>query len=175
MFGKTRLTAVALGGAVALATVGAVGGVAYAAATSHTITVCVRHNGGGLYRARHCAVHDSQLSWNSQGPRGPRGLSLFARVDETGKLHQHSAGVTATKDPAFTGVYHVDFPQNISACAAVVSQGEASNNGFFPGVLYEAVVQSDPNNSANPHEINVYPTDVSGSPKNAGFDLIVAC
>lgn len=29
MFGKTRLTAVALGGAVALATVGAVGGVAY--------------------------------------------------------------------------------------------------------------------------------------------------
>jgi hypothetical protein len=100
---------------------------------------------------------------------------LFARVDETGTLHQHSAGVTVTKDSSFTGVYHVDFPENISACAVVASQGEASNNGFFPGTLYVAVVQNDPNNTSNPHEVNVYPTNASGSPRDAGFDLIVAC
>jgi hypothetical protein len=68
-----------------------------------------------------------------------------------------------TKDPAFTGVYHVSFPQNVSGCAAVVSQGEASNNGFLPGTLYMAVVQSDPNNTGNAHQINVYPTTGSAA------------
>lgn len=178
MITRMRLMA-AIVGATALATVAA-GGIAYAATTSssNTITVCVHHRGGGLYRARTCAAHDSQLSWNRRGPRGPRGskgLSLFARADEAGTLHQHSAGVTVTKDPSFSGVYHVFFPQNISGCAAVVSQGEGTGNGFFPGTFYMAVVQSDPNNTGNTHEINVYPTDVSGNPKNAGFDLIVAC
>jgi hypothetical protein len=36
-------------------------------------------------------------------------------------------------------------------------------------------VQSDPNNDGNPHEIDVYPTDTSGAPRDAGFDLVVAC
>ena len=109
------------------------------------------------------------------GPPGPAGISLFARVDETGALHQHSPGVSASKDSTFQGVYHVDFTRDISGCAAVASQGEAANNGFIPGTYYLAVVQSDRNNTGNTHEINVYPTDSSGSPRSAGFDLIVAC
>ena len=82
---------------------------------------------------------------------------------------------TWSSDPSFTGLYHVFFPQDISNCAVVVSQGESSNNGFFPGTFYLAVVQSDPNNNGNPNEVNVTPTDATGTPKDAGFDLIVAC
>jgi Collagen triple helix repeat (20 copies) len=43
--------------------------------------VCVNHHGGTLYRARKCANHDTQLSWNKQGlpgspgPQGPVGAT----------------------------------------------------------------------------------------------------
>jgi hypothetical protein len=61
-----------------------------------------------------CPTGSFAATWNQVGqqePPGPPGLSLFARVDNTGVLHQHSAGVTETKDPSFTGLYHVFFPQ----------------------------------------------------------------
>jgi hypothetical protein len=51
----------------------AAAGGAIAATGGGTITVCVRHNGGGLYSARHCARHDRRLSWNVQGPKGATG------------------------------------------------------------------------------------------------------
>lgn len=53
------------------------GGGAYAlASSSHgTITVCVHHKGGALYKARKCAKHDKKLSWNQQGPAGATGLA----------------------------------------------------------------------------------------------------
>jgi hypothetical protein len=53
------------------------GGGAYAIATSSvgTITVCVKHNGGTLYKAKRCAKRDKQLSWNNQGPPGPSGAT----------------------------------------------------------------------------------------------------
>jgi hypothetical protein len=52
----------------------AAGGGAYAATSAgRTITVCVDHNTGGLYRAHHCAPHDKKLSWNGRGPSGARG------------------------------------------------------------------------------------------------------
>jgi hypothetical protein len=51
-----------------------VGGGAYALASSNgTITVCVKHAGGGLYQAKKCAKHDRQLRWNTQGPAGGTG------------------------------------------------------------------------------------------------------
>jgi hypothetical protein len=68
-----RLSKVAIAaGVVALLVVG---GGAYALASSKnvTLTVCVSHNGGTLYRARRCAKHDKQLSWNKQGPTGATG------------------------------------------------------------------------------------------------------
>jgi len=183
MLNKSRATVAALCAVAALALVAIASGVTYAAtnaaAPAPAITVCVHHSGGGLYEAAKCAAHDSRLTWNVKGPAGPAGLSLFVRADDTGKMYQHSAGVTVKKDTAFTtGVYHVFFKQNISKCAAVVSQGETSGNGFIPGALYEAVIQSDRFNDGNPHEVIVYPTRYNGStavPVNAGFDLILAC
>ena len=109
------------------------------------------------------------------GPQGPAGTSLLARVDNKGTLHQHSAGVTVSVDPSFSNLYYVNFPQDISNCAVVVSQGETANNGFIPGAQYLAVIQSDPNNSGNSHQVAVNTTDTSGNPQPAGFDLIVAC
>jgi hypothetical protein len=53
------------------------GGGAYALASSTggTITVCVTHHGGTLYKAKKCAKHDSRLSWNKQGSAGAPGAT----------------------------------------------------------------------------------------------------
>lgn len=61
--------------AVGLAALLVGGGGAYALASSNagTITVCVKHNGGTLYKDRKCAKHDKQLRWNELGPRGIQG------------------------------------------------------------------------------------------------------
>ncbi|HEY2651573.1 MAG TPA: hypothetical protein VGI50_06615 [Solirubrobacteraceae bacterium] len=50
-------------------------GGAYAVASSRggTITVCVSHKSGALYRASRCGAHDNRLTWNRQGPAGPQG------------------------------------------------------------------------------------------------------
>lgn len=62
-------------GILVLAAVAGTG--AYAAASgkrgSGVITVCVRHDEGGLYRANQCEPNDTQLSWNARGPGGRRG------------------------------------------------------------------------------------------------------
>ncbi len=49
------------------------GSYALAASGSKTITVCVKKNGGGLYKAKKCKKHDSKLTWNQQGPAGKAG------------------------------------------------------------------------------------------------------
>ena len=60
-------------GATALLVIG--GGAHPLAFSSHdTITVCVSHNGGALFKAPKCAKHDKKLSWHKLGPRGPQGL-----------------------------------------------------------------------------------------------------
>jgi hypothetical protein len=71
--GRLSRSAAVLGAAALLI----LGGAAYALASSSdgTITVCVSHKGGTLYKARKCAKHDKQLSWNKQGLRGPRGAT----------------------------------------------------------------------------------------------------
>jgi hypothetical protein len=64
-------------GAVALAAaiLCAAGGGAYALAASRggTITVCVGHRHGTLYKAKRCHRHDHKLSWNRRGVRGATG------------------------------------------------------------------------------------------------------
>ena len=57
-----------------LALVVAAAGGAYAATGGGgTITVCVHHRGGTLYRAHRCARRDHKLSWNAKGPKGATG------------------------------------------------------------------------------------------------------
>lgn len=55
-------------------TVGGGAGFAIAAASSGgTITVCVSKKDGRLYKAKRCAPHDMELTWNTRGPVGPAG------------------------------------------------------------------------------------------------------
>ena len=64
---------------------------------------------------------------------------------------------------------------NISACAVVVSQGEASNNGYQSSAQFLAVIDSDPNNGGDPHTVDVNSFTDNGTGIDAGFDLILAC
>jgi hypothetical protein len=57
---------------IALA-VAASGGALAASHGDGSITACVHKTGGGLYRAKHCAKHDSKLRWSVAGPRGATG------------------------------------------------------------------------------------------------------
>jgi hypothetical protein len=67
-----RGTPAAIVGVLVLAVAG--GGYAIASGTG-TITVCVQHNGGGLYKATKCAKRDKRLSWNKVGQRGATGAT----------------------------------------------------------------------------------------------------
>jgi hypothetical protein len=61
--------------AVGAAAVLIVGGGAYALASSHasTISVCVSHASGALYKVRDCEKGDHKLTWNKTGRQGPQG------------------------------------------------------------------------------------------------------
>jgi hypothetical protein len=64
-------------GVAVLALVLVAAGGAYAAVrtSTKTISVCVHHSAGGLYRARRCAAHDRRVSWNAGGRRGAVGAT----------------------------------------------------------------------------------------------------
>jgi hypothetical protein len=65
-------------GAVAtmtLALLAIAAGVTFAASGSKRITVCVRHKGGALYKAKSCAKHDNKLTWSAVGPQGAAGMN----------------------------------------------------------------------------------------------------
>lgn len=55
------------------------GGGAYAIASSSsgTITVCVSHKGGTLYKSKTCARHDTKLSWNKSDPTADAFVGRF--------------------------------------------------------------------------------------------------
>jgi hypothetical protein len=93
--------------AIAAAAVLTAGGGAYALASSSggTITVCVSHKSGALYKARRCAKGDKKLSWNRQGPpgmqgpRGPQGIQgIQGMKGDTGAPGQ--TGPTTTMAPS---------------------------------------------------------------------------
>jgi hypothetical protein len=67
--GRLSKSGAALGAAVLMI----LGGGAYALGSSSagTMTVCVSHKGGALYKAKRCAKHDQKLRLNEQGARGP--------------------------------------------------------------------------------------------------------
>src|SRR5579863_5942657 len=102
MFSRIRISSAVAIGAGALALVTVASGVTYAATRTTpvtTITACVHHSGGGLYKAAKCASGDSKLTWNIKGNTGPKGNpgpkgntgpkgnpgpTFFVRSDENG-------------------------------------------------------------------------------------------
>jgi hypothetical protein len=149
MTGRVRtnpVTAVAL---AAFVIVGAAG--TYAAASATTVGACVGHRGGRLYVAHHCARHDRRLRWSITGPRGATGAAgpqgapgaqgdpgapgapgapgspgqsatkLFAQVRSDGTVN--ASGSPVTVDHFGTGIYLVNFGQDVTHCAAFANQG----------------------------------------------------
>jgi len=70
-----RLPKGAVAGAAGLLVFVGGGAYALAGASGGTVTVCVNHKTGVLYKAKTCAAHDRKLSWNQQGAPGPRGAN----------------------------------------------------------------------------------------------------
>lgn len=90
-----RGTSLAAVGVCALLAAG--GGYALASGSGgNTITVCVSHHGGALYKAKKCAKHDKKLTWNKLGPRGPQGIQGI----------QGQTGNTGPQGPGATSINH---------------------------------------------------------------------
>lgn len=68
-----RFSRLAVGLVAAALLIAAVGTYALASSSGGTITVCVSHKGGALYKAKKCVKPDRTLAWNQQGPPGSTG------------------------------------------------------------------------------------------------------
>jgi hypothetical protein len=135
--------------ALAVAVLLLVGGGAYALAASGggTITVCVKHKGGALYKAKKCAKHDSKLSWGKQGPKGATGVAGATGAAGTtgaqgpgGSILSYDANASATPTPTTLGTALGD---TISAECAL-SGGDAETTLFLetPDGSWDADLQS---------------------------------
>jgi hypothetical protein len=96
-----------------IAVVIAAAGGAYAAGSGGTITVCVHHNGGGLYVAGRCARADKRLAWNTTGRQGPQGRQgvqgVMGPKGNTGSQGQPGPITgTAPSGLTMTGLFDID-------------------------------------------------------------------
>jgi hypothetical protein len=175
------------------------GGGAYALASSGggTITVCVSHNGGSLYKAKKCAKRDKSLSWNRVGSPGPQGgtgpagmagmpaTKLFAAVRNDGTIDASSAGVQVYH--ASTGVWQVNFGQDVSHCAALAGNGavpvyssSGTSTGRTPGYATASTVSAGRTDSpsgyptADTVEVETF-AGATDSATDTSFDVAVFC
>ncbi len=120
---------VALGGGMALAQDG------------NTIRACAHKTTGALRLdspAGGCNVSETPVTWNTQGPQGPRGEAaprLFALVrsghlGDPGPYLRASSGVISV-ERSQQGFYSLVFDRDVADCAAVASI--TSFNGGYPG------------------------------------------
>jgi hypothetical protein len=108
---RLKATPATVLGIVAL--VVAASGASFAASRgTGSITACVHKNGGGLYRAAHCAKHDRTLTWSTTGPpgaRGPQGspgsARGFAFVGADGTVIEKGGTIDIKIDKIKTGEY----------------------------------------------------------------------
>lgn len=172
--------------AVALvALVVAASGGAYAAVkgSGPTITVCVHHQGGGLYRAHKCARHDRRLSWNVTGPagaRGPRGVrgapGPFAATLPSGKTLTGDYFTSSETGSTFDDTQSFAFPLasepsvhfvGISAADPPQCAGTVANPQAAPGNL--CVYAALGGISASAVEIINPETDLTPDASTRGF------
>jgi hypothetical protein len=92
---------------------------------------------------------------------------LFAQVDADGTLANSSGSVTASSTG--TGTYEVDFGRNISACAFVVTQGEAGLGGA-PGAITGAT-----DRAGNSEAVFVTMRTNANALADRAFHLVVVC
>ncbi len=106
-----------------------VGGGSYALAKSNsgTITACVSHKGGALYKASKCHKHGKKLSWNKQGIQGaPGATGLQGPQGPSGSILIYDASASASP---MTPIGTVLGDALFAECATPVA-GEAQTKVF---------------------------------------------
>jgi len=91
----------------------------------------------------------------------------WAVVESDGTLARSTAGVTT--DHYSLGVTYVDFGEDVSACALLVSLGNSTS-----GVPGPAIVSATPA-AGNASSVYVASTKADGTPMATGFHLAVLC
>ncbi|HEY1420000.1 MAG TPA: hypothetical protein VGG90_04745 [Candidatus Dormibacteraeota bacterium] len=136
--------------AVAILAVVAVGGASAARRGGDTITVCVHHRGGGLYRSRgRCARHDSKLkSAGAQGPQGIQGV-------------QGPQGAQGIPGPVTTTA-----PSGLTQRGVFVITGDASSGTLDTSITFPLELAASPKVVEVPNGVpNPDPTHCPGSPE----------
>jgi hypothetical protein len=167
---KTKSIAFTVAALLALAA-----GAAYATIPDAQGVIHACYKASGQLRvtdAGSCGSGENALAWNQTGPPGPpgppAGPALFAVVTKDGTLQSGTAVASAR---TAVGVYDVQFAEDLTGCAAVVSQGSTDYGGFVQRADGATV-------RFTPHDVGVLfstPDGVLGSPVDTGFALIVAC
>lgn len=92
---------------------------------------------------------------------------FFAQVNSDGTLANSSGGVTSSR--LGTGVYQVAFDHDISTCASVVTQGEATPGGAS-GAITGATERA-----GNPKALFITLRTDTGALADKALQLVVAC
>ena len=93
---------------------------------------------------------------------------LFAQINANATLASASGGTT-TVTSLGTGTYEVDFGRNVSACAFLVTQGEAGNGSANGGIVGAT------DRSGNVEAAYVTVRDAAGVLVDRAFTLVVVC
>ena len=155
--------------------------------------------GNGNADTKACKRHEAALDWNqagAQGPQGPQGAQgdtgpqgpkgdtgpagadaprVFARLNADGSIAASSPSVVPNYTGKFTftgsvGQYQVGFNQDVEGCVAVANMYGSGNQFTNTGDAGYAVT------SFTSHfQVGVIVFGPDGRPKNASFNLIVAC
>jgi hypothetical protein len=182
----------------------AVTGVAVAAIPGPNGVVhgCYKRNKGTLRlvnpRAR-CDRSEKAIAWNRTGPAGPRGpqgiqgtqgtqgiqgnpgvpaTKLFAYVHEDGTFVRGTPGASSAKI-VLSGTdtfYEVTFPQDISACVPLVTNGNTSGNGVVAGEIAARIEHDEGASNTNKVEVDIHQDGGAlGTSVSGAFNLAVFC
>lgn len=175
------VTAFALGGGVAYASIPDSAGVIHA---------CYVKSGGALRVVDSaCKSSETSLSWNQNGvpgpagpagppgapgpagPPGPAGTGVqFAVVGADGTLARGSTGVTSQLLDATNGRYQVNFGHDVSACAYTATAGDVA-----AGALAAPFVVTVATRAGNVNAVFVQTWQTNGTGTPVSFHLMVAC
>jgi hypothetical protein len=120
----------------------------------------------------------------AKGDPGAPATKLFAQVMENGTINASSGSVTAVRSSS-TGIYFVNFGQDISHCAIVANEGAlpvfghpGTSTGDYQGWVNVGMIGSPGEYRIGfPYEetVSVLVHELSGEPINSSFYIAAFC
>jgi hypothetical protein len=126
---------------------------------------------GGLPGLTKRVIADEALIAALQTQVSGLGNSSFAVVGADGTLARSSSAagpVSVVTHTAGTGLYEVDFSENVSACAYVVTLGDTGTATPPVGIVGVS-------GATNPDGVTIQTSDIAGAPTDEPFHLAVTC